>query len=303
MLRVFVVSVSIVLLCSAGAVGQTSKSALSSRLSQADAHLDHEDIVLLGMPSHPQNSLSWLYKRNFGRTVPYTAAELGSIPQMAWKTHRPPAVRVQRRPAEIAPLLSEPHWFDASDNHPPLFPSIDVKNSPVAVSTEFQSEPYNTHQELIANRDVTPLVETKVKSVESTENSAKTVPVAALNLKVLRERIQKHNFNVDSIERRLQEQEYWDVAGLRALVAEIAEVIQSRNLWDLYFESLDLFQKRKLKAPKSLKLTGELLRQRIFEAQVELDIDDSLSDERRQKETTWLDAMDERAKSWLLDVQ
>ena len=106
-----------------------------------------------------------------------------------------------------------------------------------------------------------------------TDTQSKVVSnVASPNATVLGERITVHNLNVAAIEDQLRLRDEWTLEEIESAYEQVLAVEENRQLWTMYFDLLVPRKQRILGAPTSLSKCKELLRQRVFETQVALEI-------------------------------
>ena len=125
-------------------------------------------------------------------------------------------------------------------------------------------------------RGAKSIAESSPRTTDSKTVSLHPKSRAAVNLKLLSQRIDAHNLSVAAIEDELRSREQWDLRGIETTISEIENVMFGRELWSMYWELLDPRGQRRIGSVASLSPSLGKLRQRIFETQVAADVDPRL---------------------------
>ena len=110
----------------------------------------------------------------------------------------------------------------------------------------------------------------RVVSPRSTHS--KVVSVAAPNILLLKQRIAAHNLNVAATVDQLNSQDAWTLDELRFTMNQLQAQHSARQLLQMYWQLLDSRDQWRVGRLTSLAKSIELLRQRLFETGVTLDI-------------------------------
>lgn len=207
-------------------------------------------VVLEAMPEIPSRLAprhrSQRYRTPF--VIPISSADWGTI-------QGPPARRVKLPLVRTTPATSsEPDPLN-------LLPSF-----PHPVET----------QDVYAWMSTRGLSAARVLSLSwaTPTSPAKSISVSAVgpNLTGLAERVALHNLGVSAIEDQLRARDTWKLSDLESLLAQLRSQHESRRLWMLYWQLLDTKQQWRVGSPVAYTKCIDLLRQRLFETRVAMDI-------------------------------
>jgi hypothetical protein len=112
-----------------------------------------------------------------------------------------------------------------------------------------------------------------VATVADVHEPVSVLPPVQINLQLLSQRIAAHNLSIRAIEEQLLASDSWSLDGLELVRAQLGELMQRREVWQLYWEILDSGQRLTLNEPVSLDQLLELFQQRLFETQVSYEYD------------------------------
>lgn len=120
---------------------------------------------------------------------------------------------------------------------------------------------------------------------------------ARLNLSVLSERVESHNYSVTTLEQQLDERQSWDRFSLRLAIDTVRQIQEDQGFWSLYWDILDDAKRDRIGDVTSLDGVYEKLQQRIFEAQVEVDLESKSASEAKRSKAV-LQEMEEVVAAW-----
>lgn len=198
-----------------------------------------------------QSTKSNQYRTPF--IIPMSSPELGRRPEL-------PPLRASflQLPSRELPPRPERDFYLA------LFPN--EWEGAFAESTPIPPEPQPVGRKPVGPMLVSVFASGNSKSVSLEHKTAKP------NVSELADRIAAYNLSVAAIEDQLNERETWDLDDLEAMATQIQQVKGSKKVWSLYLEILSERQQRRLGNIAALHSSFDLLRQRIFEVRVAMDI-------------------------------
>jgi len=143
----------------------------------------------------------------------------------------------------------------------------DLATLPASTNVKLPDRPWASRIQL--TQETSSIADTK-KLPRHTQS--KVVGITSPNTTALSERITVHNLNVAAMEDQLRQRDSWTLEEVESAFEQLTSIEENRRIWLMYFDLLEPRKQRRIGSPASLSKCEELLRQRIFETLVALEI-------------------------------
>lgn len=188
--------------------------------------------------------------------VPISPPQFGATPSLPAK-------------ASAETHLSRNEWLVVRNAtfETPAVPEQNLYVFPTSEAVKLESHPWASHVQWNPQSDAVAESEKPKNNTQS-----KVVGISRPNATVLNDRITVHNLNVAAMEDQLRIRESWTLEEIESAYDQLTSIEENRRIWSMYFDLLEPRSQRRIGSPMSLSKCKELLRQRVFETQVTLEI-------------------------------